>query len=429
MAAVRRAWHEAGRHEAALVAGIVLLLAGLAFGRADVALLGLPAMLGAVFARTRPAPAPLLVGEQPAADESLDGITSAIRVSGGELTHVRVTAPGHRSTEFVARLPTQGGRTFTLELASRRTGPQRTALADVRGYSDGWECEAPGVGDSTRLVLPTVTPLTRVPVPRRLRGLTGPRVSRRFGDGSELRDVHPFVPGDRLKRIDWRATARRSPDLDTLYVRRTFADAEAAVMLVVDSRDDVGPDVHTWRGFGESRVDEASSLDLARTAAASVAQALVAHGDRVGLVDLGRNVRALPPATGRRHLRRVLHGLALAAPAGEPSARVRGPQVPADAMIYLFSTMLDDAIAHLVRTWRSMGHPVVVVDTLPDVRPVSQPNLAIAWRIVGLERRLRLDGLAREGVPVVRWAASGRTRAAATLDALARVAARQRDWR
>ena len=61
----------------------MLLLAGLAFGRADVALLGLPAMLGAVFARTRPAPAPLLVGEQPAADESLDGITSAIRVSGG----------------------------------------------------------------------------------------------------------------------------------------------------------------------------------------------------------------------------------------------------------------------------------------------------------------------------------------------------------
>ena len=59
----------------------------------------------------------------------------------------------------------------------------------------------------------------------------------------------------------------------------------------------------------------------------------------------------------------------------------------------------------------------------------AQPNLAIAWRIVGLERRLRLDGLAREGVPVVRWAASGRTRAAATLDALARVAARQRDWR
>ena len=170
MAAVRRAWHEAGRHEAALVAGIVLLLAGLAFGRADVALLGLPAMLGAVFARTRPAPAPLLVGEQPAADESLDGITSAIRVSGGELAHVRVTAPGHRTTEFVARLPPQGGRTFTLELASRRTGPQRTALADVRGYSDGWECEAPGVGDSTRLVLPTVTPLTRVPVPRRLRG-------------------------------------------------------------------------------------------------------------------------------------------------------------------------------------------------------------------------------------------------------------------
>ncbi|MCB0912727.1 MAG: hypothetical protein KDB60_14030, partial [Propionibacteriaceae bacterium] len=216
---------------------------------------------------------------------------------------------------------------------------------------------------------------------------------------------------------------------DTLYVRRTFADGEAAVMLVVDSRDDIGADPRTWRRFGEQRVDEPTSLDLARHAAASIARALVEHGDRVGLVDLALDARPLPPASGRRHLRRILHGLALSHPVGEPGARVRPPQVSADALIYLFTTALDDASAQLVRTWRGLGHPVVVIDTLPDVRPVSDPRLAIAWRVVRMERQVRLDRLAAEGVPVVRWAGSARVDAAAALDALARTAARKRDWR
>ena len=67
---------------------------------------------------------------------------------------------------------------------------------------------------------------------------------------------------------------------------------------------------------------------------------------------------------------------------------------------------------------------MVVVDTLPDVRPVSDPRVAIAWRIVRLERQLRLDGLAPEGIPGVRWASGAG--AAAELDALARTAGRDR---
>lgn len=421
------AWRPA-RLGDAVVAGVLLLMIGLLAGRPDVALLGVPALVAAVFSLTSRPPLPQVIAEEPTPDAS-GGIDSTLRISGGELAHVRASAVGQRTAEFVADIPKGSGREVELRLASVRTGPQRTAVADVRGYDGWWERDPRSVGGTTRLVLPASMRLGLVPVPHNLRGLTGPRVSRRFGDGSELRDIHPFVPGDRLKRIDWRTTARRSPNLETLYVRRTFADAEAAVVLVVDSRDDVGPDLRTWRGFSEQRVDEATSLDLARHAAASIARALVEHGDRVGLVDLALETRPVPPASGRRHLRRVLHGLALAHPVGQPSARVRPPQVPADALVYLFSTVLDDAAAQLVRTWRSLGHPVVLVDTLPDVRPVREPYLAIAWRIIRIERDLRLDGLAREGVPVVHWAGAARSAAAASLDSLARVAARKRDWR
>lgn len=425
-------WRAVGFQEAA-VAGVLLLAGGLAAGRPDVALLGVPALLAAVFSLTStPSVRPSVSEEaaRSATDASAGAIGSTLRVSGGEVAHGRASAVGHRPAEFVARVPRTGARELRLTPASVRTGPQETATAQVRGYEGLWECESQRTGGAGRLVLPSSMPLGGVPVPRTLRGLTGPRVSRRFGDASELRDIHPFVPGDRLKRIDWRATARRSPNLETLYVRRTFADAEAAVMLVVDSRDDIGADVRTWRGYAEQRVDEATSLDLARHAAASVARALAENGDRVGLVDLARNARPLPPASGRRQLRRILHGLALVHPVGDPSPRVRPPQIPADALVYLFSTLLDDAAIQLVRTWRSLGHPVVVVDTLPVVRPPArEPYLAIAWRIIRMERQVRLDALVREGVPIVAWAGPARAEAAATLDSLARVAAGKRDWR
>lgn len=421
-------WRVVGLQEA-VVAGVALLVVGLAAGRPDVALLGAPALLVGVFSLTRRPPARPTVAEDDPGGDAVGGVESRVRIAGGEVAHVRASATGHRYTEFVVNVPEGQQREVRLRLASVRTGQQETAVTDVRGYDGVWEFGPQSAGGAGRLVLPASLRLGNVPVPRTLRGLTGPRVSRRFGEGGELRDIHPFTPGDRLKRIDWRATARRSPNLETLYVRRTFADAEAAVMLVVDSRDDVGPDVRTWRGFSEQRVDEATSLDLARHAAASVARALVEKGDRVGLVDLALEAWPLPPASGRRHLRRVLHGLALLHPVGDPSPRLRPPHVPADALVYLFSTVLDDAAAQLVRTWRGLGHPVVVVDTLPDVRPVREPYLAIAWRIVRMERQLRLDGLAREGVPIVRWAGSARSSAAATLDSLARAAARKRDWR
>ena len=427
MPKVATGWRLSGAQDG-IVAGVVLLAGGLAAGRPDVALLGVPALLASVFALTSRPRAAQVVEEVPGPVGG-SGVASVVRFEGGEVAHVRAAAAGHRITEFVAAVPARGGREVELRPASVRTGPQETASVDVRCYQGVWEQGPQAGGGSSRLVLPTSLRLGRVPVPRTLRGLSGPRVSRRFGDGSELRDVHPFTPGNRLKRIDWRATARHSPDLETLYVRRTFADAEAAVMLVVDSRDDVGPDVRTWRSYSEQRVDEATSLDIARHAAASIARALAEHGDRVGLVDVALDARPVPPATGRRHLRRIMHGLALVHPVSDPGNRVRPPQLPADALVYLFTTVLDDAAVHLVRTWRALGHPVVVIDTLPEVRPVHAAHLAIAWRIVSMERQVRIDALAREGVPIIRWAGPQESGAAATLDALARTATRKRDWR
>ncbi|GHH77533.1 DUF58 domain-containing protein [Promicromonospora soli] len=449
----RHGWRLTSTHTAAVATGILLLATGVLAGRADLALIGVPGLLAAAWAHASRPHAPLHgtlhEPENPATAGELTA-TLHLTASGNpstdtaDIAHLRIGAPGHRSTQVALAVRPGAGTTGSagsagsagddspaarrvpLRLSSVRTGPQETFVIDLRASRHGaWEQEPVEVGATRRLVLPAAAPLGRLPLPRRLRGLTGPHSSRRLGDGAELRDIHPFTPGDRLRRIDWRTTARRSPELDTLYVRRTYATAEATAVLVVDSRDEVGPDIRTWRGYGTLRVDEPTSLDLARHAAASVAHALVEAGDRVGLEDLARRRRPLLPAAGRRHLRRVVHALALAQPRDRASVhRVRPPQVPADAIVYLFTTVLDDDPLHLVRTWRANGHPVVVIDTLPDVHPVVENHLWIAWRIARLEREDRLAALEREGVPVVRWAASERERAAVRFEALARAAQR-----
>lgn len=433
-------WRPTSAHTTAVVTGVLLLTAAVLAGRADIALIGIPSLLAATWATTtRPTRPQTATLHEPTGPTTPGELTATLHLTTtpdtADIVHLRITAPGHRDTHLALAAHARPGpgpgdddteRRVPLRLSSVRTGPQETFTITMRGSRHGtWEEEPTDVGGARRLVLPGAVPLGRLPLPLRLRGLTGPHSSRRLGDGSELRDIHPFTPGDRLRRIDWRTTARRSPELDTLYVRRTYSSAEATAVLVVDSRDDVGPDLRTWRGYGTLRVDEPTSLDLARHAAASVAQALVEAGDRVGLEDLARRRRPLPPASGRRHLRRVVHGLALAHPTDRATDhRVRPPQVPADAVVYLFTTVLDDAPLHLVRTWRAKGHPVIVIDTLPDLHPAIEHHLWIAWRITHLERENRLAALDAEGVPVVRWAGSERDRAAVRFEALARAAQR-----
>ncbi|MDR7380569.1 DUF58 domain-containing protein [Promicromonospora iranensis] len=434
-------WRPTSAYTAAIATGVLLLTTSLLAGRADIALIGIPGLLAATWAHTTRPTTPLRATlHEPPGTTTPGELAATLHLTTtpdtgptADVIHLRITATGHRDTHLAltARATedpagSTTGRQVPLRLSSVRTGPQETFTVDLRGSRHRtWEEEPTQVRGATRLVLPGAAPLGRLPLPRRLRGLTGPHSSRRLGDGTELRDIHPFTPGDRLRRIDWRTTARRSPELDTLYVRRTYSTAEATAVLVVDSRDEVGPDIRTWRGYGTLRVDEPTSLDLARHAAASVATALVDAGDRVGLEDLARRRRPLPPAAGRRHLRRLVHGLALAHPKDPASLhRVRPPQLPADAIVYLFTTLLDDEPLHLVRTWHTMGHPVVVIDTLPDVRHVLEHHLAIAWRIARLEREDRITALDGEGAPVISWAGSRRDQATVRFEALARATQR-----
>ncbi len=397
-----------------VLAGAVLLALGALAGRGDVALLGaLPLVAGAWDLLRRPAGEVRLVLGRPARSDDEGALRAELHVTapvGTAAVALGVYRGGLPALDVLLALPDAATgsveRRVPLVVRTVRTGPQEVASVEAQGLGPGLIAVSESAGPVRRdtLVLPSAAPLRQVPLPARLRGLTGSHPSRRPGEGGDLRDVHQFHPGDRLRRIDWRVTARRSPTLGELYVRGEHALAEAAVVLVVDSRDEVGPDPRTWAGGRPTRPDDPTSLDVARRAAASVARAFIAGGDRVGLDDLGVVRRPLPPGGGRGQLDRIVHALALTKPEGWSRHRVRSPRLPSGALVVVFSTFLDDEPAEAAAAWRRIGHRVVAVDVLPRLRTGHlSGRAATAARLVLVDREDRLADLRDLDVEVVTW--------------------------
>ncbi|MDE1929872.1 MAG: DUF58 domain-containing protein, partial [Burkholderiales bacterium] len=118
----------------------------------------------------------------------------------------------------------------------------------------------------------------------RAQRLPGARaVARRAGVGIEHHDHRDYVPGDEVRHIDWRQTARRLHPV----VRRFEAETVADWTLLVDASSSMAP---------------AGKWPAAVALAAALAYALLQVGHRVGLVVYGaRRIAEAPPGRGRTH--------------------------------------------------------------------------------------------------------------------------------
>lgn len=123
------------------------------------------------------------------------------------------------------------------------------------------------------------------------------------GRSMEFDDLREYVPGDDVKDIDWKATARSGRPLVKQYV----ATRQHAVLLVVDT------------GCTMAALSDATSSkrDVAVMAAGVICQLAHRHGDLTGLVagpapPSNRRVRNLqhiqhiPLAASDRHIERML---------------------------------------------------------------------------------------------------------------------------
>jgi uncharacterized protein (DUF58 family) len=409
MSARRHGWQINGVLPATVIVAVLLALTGLVASRADVACLSLP-LLGWAAWRWQHRPAT-------AASDLTVELGSATDSSGSVPFHARVAAP--REVQAVQLrytmagadagsllLDVRSGAEFHGRVPALHSGPVELLRLEYRLIAP----DAAFVSDSSeqlrfeRVVPPAFGPIETLPLPDRLTGPTGAHESSRPGDGGEFRDIHPFVPGDRLRRIDWKATARLARAPGDLFVRRSAALSDVTVSLVIDSSDDVGEVIAEWPTGAPSRSGR-TSLDLARAAASSIAAGYVRAGDQVAFHDLAAGARAIPAGSGQRHLQRVLAGIAAVRATGSSWVRRRPPVIASRSLVFVISTFLDDEAGRLASLWRASGHRVIAVDVLPAADPARLTReQAAAHRLLMAERDEHLRRLTAAGVEVLRWA-------------------------
>ncbi|WP_380165919.1 DUF58 domain-containing protein [Jannaschia sp. R86511] len=426
-------WRLSPAYRRALGLGAGGLAVGAATGVVELALLAVPlALAAALAAGPRPGPGGLLTRVHAAPSAAVGEplpvtveLTAASAEAGAELVVLRLprsvaagaVRPSGSAVAVQARR--RGLRSTTVPTTwGRRTVARPDALCVAH---DGLLVAGPVEGAVRELlVVPGTTRTGAGPLPPRPTPTVGRHPTRRTGEGGELYAVDELRPGDRLRHVDWRATARRGPGPTgpRLHVRRSVEEAEGQVVLLLDTRADLERDVSTWslpRPLDGGALAAGSSLDAVVSTACALAAAHLEAGDRVSTVDLTVPGAAVRPGSGRRHLRRLRTALAATSATGTPvlPRAARGPrpvvprrllaQVPARALVVVLSPFVDDDVTGLALALHRHGRSTLGVDCLPpDLVPGPAGGLdEAAVGLVLAERRQRLQVLRAAGVDVL----------------------------
>jgi uncharacterized protein (DUF58 family) len=243
-------------------------------------------------------------------------------------------------------------------------------------------------------VYPFVERIRRVPRPIRTQFSFGNYVSPRLGEGIEPAEIRQFLPGDRTRHINWRASLRRG----RLFVTQFHEERNADVVLLLDA-------------LSESGVPSFSTLDLSVRAAAAIANAYLVRKDRVGFVEFGAFLRWIDPATGRRQGEVLAEGLLPAAThfsyVVPQLDRLPSRVLPRQALVMAITPLLDDRFVTAVLDLMSRGFDVIVLavsPTEPTKRALGHSSRDdIACRLWAVEWRERTDVLRRRGLTLLEW--------------------------
>ena len=357
------------------------LLAALISGRPDLAVLATPfALLVAVAL----AGAPLaLAGElRLERDRAIEGerLRATVAITNrGAPARVDVALEATTVGLWLAR---DERRELDFEVPARHWGVHAVgpAVVRVRDRFGATTLDGP-LGEAAELrVYGGAERMRRIVAPLRTRPVLGSQLTRERGEGIEFADLRPLAPGDRVRSINWRATARRG----TPYVNLRHPEHSADVVLFLDT-------------FAEAE----GTLDAAVRSAASLASTYLARRDRVALVSLGGELSWLTGSSGTRQLYRILD--ALFSSQVRPSFRWKGvtqvPRrlLPARALVIALTPLLDERGIAALLDLRARGYDLAVL----ELAPITEGDtVAIRlWRLHRDALRSRFEAL---GIPVAR---------------------------
>ena len=353
------------------------------------------------------------------ADLSIQRTLSADRISPGRPVEVRlsVTNNGPALPELYlddplpARLSLTEGRTFLLtSLAPGQHIEWSYTVEGDRGdffFGDvtASVSEHTGLFQITKafetglqlIVQPLPRHMRHIPIrPSQTRGFAGPIPARQSGTGIDFYTVREYEPGDELRHINWKLSARQEQQLITnVFEQQRIAD----VGIILDARQPA----YAQAGMG-------NLFEHAVRAAADLAENFLNEGNRVGMLVYGSSIDRAFPGYGKVQRQHILRVLARANPgfnyALEKLDNLPTRFFPSRSQIILISPLLPDdekVLPHLC----AKGYHVLLVSPNPITFETANQGSEwvdqIAFRIATAERHLQINRLRRSGIVVADW--------------------------
>ncbi len=248
-------------------------------------------------------------------------------------------------------------------------GPVTLSSGDLFGFRTRSEDIA---HKQTVLVYPKLVPLEHLGL-RPARPMGEFRAARRVvADPLRMAGARDYQPGDNVRHVHWKATARRG------VLQTKVFDPSASPHLVICLNS------HTFERAYEGVISD--YLETAIVVAASIAHAGLETRHPVGLFtngvvrDTERRLR-LPASRHRSQNIRILEALAqmtyFAYMSFESLLRLEAPHLPYGATVIAVSAVVSEPILSALLDLRAAGHPVALVAVGGHALPNLPPGLPV----------------------------------------------------
>lgn len=224
--------------------------------------------------------------------------------------------------------------------------------------------------------------------------ISGHHRSPHRGSSVEFAEYRNYVPGDDLRRLDWRVFGRT----DRFYMKEFEAETNLRCYLVLDGSGSMGFEMGHGRKF-----------DMARKMAATLAYLCVHQGDAAGLLCAKEKVTTdIPPKRTPAHIQLILEHVEAEEPKGETgliqALHDLSEKIRPRGLVIIFSDLFCDteellqALQHL----RFRKHDVAVFHLLDQAeidfqfdRPIRFVDLESSQSIVTEPSIIREEYLAQ----------------------------------
>jgi uncharacterized protein (DUF58 family) len=187
--------------------------------------------------------------------------------------------------------------------------------------------------------------------------MTGLHKSPYHGFSVEFTEHRPYMPGDEIKRIDWKAYGKT----DRFFIKQFEEETNLKSTIVLDASG----------SMGFSSGGRINKLQYASYTAAALSYLMIEQRDAVGLAVFDETVRvSLAPRATRTHLKQVWKELEHATPGRQTRTAAALHHVAESltrrGLVIILSDLLDDpaAVITAFKHFRHKGNEVIVMQVL-----------------------------------------------------------------